>query len=695
MSESRGSSRFKRWGVLLWACQVFAVVAQAAPMDFDRAFGKGGKQFIDISTPISFPLLSKTELSASELSAKTSVISNDENTAAAMVLQSDGKIVLAGIAFNGRDYDFALARLNVDGSLDATFNENGKLLLPMSEGYDRALALATQADGKIIVTGFADTDPNPNHDSRAFAVARLHIDGSLDSSFGSGGRAIVPMGSNYDFVNAVEVQSDGKIVLAGNAGYEAAADFAVARLNPDGSLDSTFNGTGKSIVPMISGGDRANALAIQRDGKIVLGGMVGYYDAADFGVARLHANGTLDTTFGTDGKWIASLSADADRVLAMTLQPDSKILAAGGADGDYAVVRLTPNGSLDNSFAAAGIRIFSMTGGADTSRGIALQRDGKIVLAGRANAGDLADFGLARLNSNGSLDTRFNGTGRHVFSMTHLGDGAQAVSVQSDGKIVAGGYANTARGMDFAVARLAGGDLPLLRVDNARTLPEGNPGNARSSDFAIRLSPPSQETVTVNYQTADGTAKAGSDYILQSGTVTFAPGETTKSVSVAFVGDTVAELNETFFLDLKTPVNAAIADSRGSAYIGNDDGPDIFIDNALTVAEGHSGLTPQDFLVRLSRASTDTITVDWATANVTAGPNDFIAASDRLTFYPGETQKLITVWVTGDTLHESNETYRVNLTRPTYAVIRDSQGIAYIRDDDTVTTARTADHPSQ
>jgi hypothetical protein len=227
-----------------------------------------------------------------------------------------------------------------------------------------------------------------------------------------------------------------------------------------------------------------------------------------------------------------------------------------------------------------------------------------------------------------------------------------------------------------------------LLVNSPRAIYEGSAATPGSVVFNITLTAASTQQITVNYQTANGTATAGSDYVAKSGTVTFDPGQTLKQITVAYIGDDVAELNETFFLDIDTPTNATIVRNRGSNYIRNDDGPQIFIDNAVTVDEGPAqgapaGTTGQDFTVRLSEASTDTITVDWATLNGTAGPADYVVANGRLTFAPGETQKTITVQVKGDTLVEPNETYRVRLTRPIYATIADSVGIGYIRNDDT------------
>jgi archaellum component FlaF (FlaF/FlaG flagellin family) len=221
-----------------------------------------------------------------------------------------------------------------------------------------------------------------------------------------------------------------------------------------------------------------------------------------------------------------------------------------------------------------------------------------------------------------------------------------------------------------------------LSVNNTRAFEEGSATAPGSTTFTISLSQPAPQAVTVQYQTTDGTAKAGSDYVAKSGTITFAPGEITKFVRVNFIGDDVAEPNETLFLDLKSPVGVPLNDSRGSAYIRNDDGPSISIANAEPVTEGNGGTKPQKFIVTLSAPSTKQVRFDWSTANGTAGPADYSAAHGTLDFAPGQTSQTITVYVKGDTVVEPNETYKINLSNPQYATIADSQGIAYILNDD-------------
>ena len=251
-----------------------------------------------------------------------------------------------------------------------------------------------------------------------------------------------------------------------------------------------------------------------------------------------------------------------------------------------------------------------------------------------------------------------------------------------------------------AIANASGGDgsdigayeaqLPALAVNNPRSLNEGSPASPGSITFDITLNAASTQSVTVNYQTLNGInnpATVGSDYVAKAGKLTFAPGETLKRVTIKFIGDSTPEASETFFFDLKTPTNATIADNRGVGTINNDDGPSLSIENAAAVKEGNAGeTTPQTFVVRLSQPSTDTVTVSWTTADgsAVAGAEsaDYVAATGTLSFAPGQTSKIITIQVIGDSKAEPTETYKVKLNRPAFALIADGTGIGTIHNDD-------------
>jgi glucose/arabinose dehydrogenase len=244
--------------------------------------------------------------------------------------------------------------------------------------------------------------------------------------------------------------------------------------------------------------------------------------------------------------------------------------------------------------------------------------------------------------------------------------------------------------------------LPTLSIDNV-TVTEGNAGTT-SAVFTINLSAPSSQTVTVHYATANGTAVAGTDYTAASGTLTFAAGATSHTITVAVTGDTVNEANETFTVNLSTPVNATIADGQGLGTITNDDAasslPTLSI-NDVTVSEGNSGVVSAVFTVSLSAASTQGITVHFATANGTAtAGSDYVALSGTLSFAAGTTTRTIAISVAGDGIMEADETFFVNLASAVNATILRAQGVGTIKNDDTtpppsITVSTTTATPGQ
>jgi hypothetical protein len=228
----------------------------------------------------------------------------------------------------------------------------------------------------------------------------------------------------------------------------------------------------------------------------------------------------------------------------------------------------------------------------------------------------------------------------------------------------------------------AGPGLPSITLGDV-TASEGNSGTTTLT-FTLALSAASTQAVTVSFATSDGTAGSPADYTAASGSRTFAPGQTTQTVAVAVVGDTVPEPNETFSVNLSAPVNAAVADGQGVGTIANDDLSSSSLSiNDVSVTEGNSGATTATFTVALSPASTQTVSVSWATANGTATAGvDYTAANGTLTFAPGTVTRTVAVSVLGDTGPEPNETFSVNLSAPVSATIADGQGAGTIVNDD-------------
>ncbi len=332
------------------------------------------------------------------------------------------------------------------GVLDPSFGGTG-IITTFFGGNTGGTGAALQADGKILVAGGAG-----NYPEHHFAVMRLNSNGSLDTTFAGGtGKVTTSFGLPSEG-RAVVVQPDGKIVIAGVAGQYPAYDFALARYTSSGSLDTTFaNGTGKTIISFGSPATRwvTVALALQIDGRIVVVGSV--HNAGgdhDFALARFNSNGSPDTSFGDGtGKVTTNFGGD-DLGMAIALQPDGKIVAAGTSligSYNFALARYNSNGSLDTTFGGGSGKVTSPFG---VGTGVALQADGKIVVAG-----DASDFVLARYNSDGSLDAGFGGGSGKVVTDFGGGDGSEAVALQPDGRIVVSGHSYTSARIYIAVAR--------------------------------------------------------------------------------------------------------------------------------------------------------------------------------------------------------------------------------------------------
>ena len=253
-----------------------------------------------------------------------------------------------------------------------------------------------------------------------FAVARYNANGTLDTSFGVGGRVTTDLGQTEN-ASLVLVQSDGKIIIAGGT-YpifpSSGGQFALVRYNSNGSLDTSFGDGGVALTTFSTSGCYASALALQSDGKIIAAG-TNYRDFSsnsDFGIVRYNSNGTLDTSFGTNGLVSTDYDGMLDAASSVLIQSDGKIVAVGSASSsatfyDFAVVRYLANGQIDTSFGSAG-KVRTDFGGANLDIAYAgtLQADGKIIAAGTTTdrSGSKTPFAVARYNSNGTLDTSFS-----------------------------------------------------------------------------------------------------------------------------------------------------------------------------------------------------------------------------------------------------------------------------------------------
>ena len=320
------------------------------------------------------------------------------DSAYGVAVRPDGKIVAAGFANAG--VDFAAVRYNPDGSLDQSFGGDGKVITDLGSNSDYAVDVAVRGEYTILA-GRTQTGSNLD-----FAMVRYDNGGTPDPGFGTGGVVETDLFGSDDFGEDIAVEPGGKIVFAGSArdpnNAAAGDDFALARYNADGTLDSAFGSGGKARVHFGSGNDNAYAVGVQEDGKIVVGGKASTGSGEDFALARFRTNGSLDGEFDFDGKLTTDFGGAGDWLWDLAVQDDGKTIVAGtsgnsSGGANFAVVRYNPDGSLDTSFDHDGRTQTDFFGFSDEARSVALQDDGKIVAAGMTynpNAG--GNFALAR-----------------------------------------------------------------------------------------------------------------------------------------------------------------------------------------------------------------------------------------------------------------------------------------------------------
>ena len=375
------------------------------------------------------------------------------DNAFAVARQADGRLVVAGLMFRGNERDVAVARYDANGALDTTFDTDGKVTtdfhLNDSDDDDYGQAVAIQQDGMIVVAGY--TNDGSSGAPSDFAIARYDANGALDTTFDTDGKVMTDFGGD-DKAFAVAIQPDGKIVVAGLAHNGNNTDFAIARYDANGALDTTFDTDGKVTTELVTNtADQARAIAIQPDGKILAVGITGA--PTDFAVARYDANGALDTTFGTGGKVTTNFLA-VDMATSVALNSDGTILVggssrAGGSTEDWAVARYTSTGALDNSFGTGGKVTTDFVGNMDMLYGIGVQSDGRIVAAGWSRSttgGTNDDCAVARFTTSGALDISFGTGGKvRVDPLSQTVEGCFAMTVQPDDTVVVAGFSQAAQ----------------------------------------------------------------------------------------------------------------------------------------------------------------------------------------------------------------------------------------------------------
>lgn len=313
--------------------------------------------------------------------------------------------------------------------------------------------------------------------------AKAQQPGTIDITYGNNGKASASNGQEYDVAMSMALQKDGKAVVAGYT----LADFMVARFTLNGKPDSSFGGDGVVVTDINNNSvEQANAVIVQADGKILVCGNTLNNTKRNFALLRYHSDGTLDNSFSGDGKLITTLSAGQDEPLAMALQPDGKILLAGYSENNFAVVRYRQNGTPDSSFSGDGIQITTIDAGSAVAKSVHVLKDGKILLVGYIEYNAQSDCVLAKYKSNGLPDSSFGSNGKLIADLGAI-DRVYCATIQPDDKIVVAGTIRTTDFL-FGVARFnKNGDFDTtFSNDGKLTVSFGNSHSSRAMSLAIQ-----------------------------------------------------------------------------------------------------------------------------------------------------------------------------------------------------------------
>jgi len=394
-------------------------------------------------------------------------VGNGMDIAYGVVAQANNRIIAVGMTHSGGSDNFAIVRYLTDGTLDLSFSGDGIVDIDFDGGKDEARDVLLLPNGNILVGGTAGVGGDLD-----FAFALLDPNGELISAFDGDGLMTYDFNDTDDKLSRIALHGD-RIYAVGSWLHNSEEEYAIAAFKLNGTPETAFSGDGKLVFDVSAGADVASSIAVQTDDKILVAGYTGVGFAKEFCVVRFKADGSLDNSFSTDGIVIPDVGTIDDRAYAIAIQGDQKIVVAGSSYGDtgydFAVVRLLADGSLDTDFGDNGYAVEMIGPFFDDGMDMILQPDGKILVTGEAaQAATDADFGLARFNTDGSLDNTFSQDGKVI---TIIGSGtsedvAHAIALQPDGKIVIAGEAqNNAGNLDFALARYISGIVTSIDQD--------------------------------------------------------------------------------------------------------------------------------------------------------------------------------------------------------------------------------------
>lgn len=688
--SSRNSSRL---ALISLIAALGAAPAFAAPGELDDTFGIAGRIQLQLGDPNTNPVL--TELSA-------------------VAQQPDGKLVVAGAVQrndlpNDFQHHFWIARLNADGSLDTTFDDDGWTSVGFAGGQsdDKAYALLVEPDGKIVLAGQTMATESGATD---IALLRVNADGSPDTGFGTSGWAVLDAGGSFsERATGIVRRSDGGLVVAGVTDRNGDEDILFAAFDSTGQPDQGFGTDGVTLVGFgPNSSERATALVQQANGALVaLGVGPGTSFEQTMVVVRLTAAGLPDASFDTDGLLVIDIPGSSyAEAASLALQSDGKIVVAGyavvGSGYHPTLARLEASGALDTTFNGTGIVTKDL--GANWVNqyvgGLAIQADGKLVIGGHlevANFNRAQDLYLARLGADGATDDTFGFDGLAIADFGVPNDVSRvtgyAVLRQGDGRLVAAGRDTT------GVADIArfdatgggsGGVLSFLEPNLVTT------EDAGTVSISVRRTGGATGAASTNVRIGDvdgyASAALGCDFSGVTTSLSWADGDTgLKQVGVTILDDSYQELNDVFELELFDATGAVLGTTNhlvAIQYDNNDTVPptsgSASIEQAKTVGEAVGSVT---LLVSRASGSQDCMIVSYRTYDgntqfpATAG-NDYVATSGFVQFDEGDTAaKQIVIPIVNDTVGEADEDFGVELTSATGS-LGNSFASVTIQDDD-------------
>ena len=395
----------------------------ADPGDLDPTFGSGGKIY---NMPANFM------------------------PAEDVAVQADGKLVLAGSTLGSDNtQDFGVVRLNANGTPDTSFGTGGLIGIPFDTNFDEmAMAIVVQSDGKIVVAGSVQLGGS----GWDFGIVRLNSNGTIDTSYNGGKVKVGLNATGDDFLFDMVIQPDNKVVLTGTTRPMPNKDIALVRMKTDGTTDETFNNPGGRVTIAFGGGteDEGLGLALQADGSIVIAGST----AGDFCVLRFTSAGQLDVPFGIGGFQVTPMGTQIDRATSVAIQTDGKIVAGGtaisGLPEEFAFARYTTGGQLDTTFSSDGKATFDIVPAtADILNTVLIQSDGKIIGAGGAGGSHV----FVRIDASGAIDPSFGINGKVIENIAPLNSFGRGAILQPDGRIVSVGDGSGPSTFGFTAAR--------------------------------------------------------------------------------------------------------------------------------------------------------------------------------------------------------------------------------------------------